>query len=116
MKKVETSRPPPAAPPRPPAGTCSERTLRTLLRLSLCSPPPSLKVSVCVACCRLLLQHRSDAVFSEPVDRLSELLLDSNSQKQSVTNGNQELSSEWPALLCHLYRCFGSSSLDRHSC
>lgn len=49
---------------------------------------------VAACCCGIALT----LFFPEPVDRLSELLLDSNSQKLSVTNGNQELSSECPAL------------------
>lgn len=53
---------------------------------------------MCVARCRLLLQQQPDAVVLSPVDRLTELLLDSTRTPQSVTNGNQELSSEWPAL------------------
>lgn len=98
---VETSTSPLPRCPPPPAGTCSELILHMLLKLSLSSPPPSLKVSVCCWLLLLLLQHLSEAVssfFSVPVDRLTELLLDSSNNKQNVTNGNQELSSELPVL------------------
>uniref|UniRef100_H3CKQ8 Rho/Rac guanine nucleotide exchange factor 2 n=1 Tax=Tetraodon nigroviridis TaxID=99883 RepID=H3CKQ8_TETNG len=56
---------------------------------------------VAACCCGIALT----LFFPEPVDRLSELLLDSNSQKLSVTNGNQErLCCEAP----------GSSRKDRN--
>lgn len=48
---------------------------------------------------RVKLDVRVFPLFS--VDRLTELLLDSNSHKSTVTNGNQELSSESPVV----FRC-----------
>lgn len=103
---VETSTSPLPRCPPPPAGTCSELILHMLLKLSHSSPPPSLKVSL--YCLLLLLQHLSKAVssfISVPVDRLTELLLDSSNHKQNVTNGNQELSSELPVLFSGFNIC-----------
>lgn len=98
MMEGWSSAPPPPEPLLPPpAGTCSELTLLMLLRLSLSSTPPLLKVIklfFCFFCdaktSKVQLKHSVLPVST--VDRLTELLL--NSHKSTVTNGNQEFSSE----------------------
>lgn len=89
------------------SSSCSSSSCRNLFRADSPYAPqaePLLASSITEGGCVLLVadccsrRQQSDLVLSHPVDRLTELLLDSNRQKQSVTNGNQELSSECPAL------------------